>query len=411
MTRSSSRVCRAGAWAALLPVATAALALLAGPLAGPAAAEPGGCDVKPGADSAGAVPWAQERLDFERVHRFATGAGVTVAVVDSGLTTLQPQVGLIRTVSPLNVMGGPYATGDLFDCEDYGHGTRVASIIGAPAVEGEGFLGLAPEATIMPIKYRDSDTADIGGDSAAVARGIVAAVDGGADVINLSLQAPDTPELRAAMQRAADADVVVVASSGNLNGSEIPEAYPGKYADEPGFGNVITVGAIDQNDQLTSFSVSGPQVGVVAPGAQVVAPTQIKGYYAEDGTSFSTPFVTATVALVRQAHPRLKAAHVVNRIKATADPPGVTVPDPGYGYGVVDPYLAVTATRSDVRVSAPQQALPPAPAPDLPPPPDHTLRNAGMVAGTGLLGLTLAVMIATVAVRQVRERGGSGVHP
>lgn len=403
MTRSSHRVRRA-ARAALLPVAAAALAVLAVPLAGPAAADVGGCEVKPGADTAGVVPWAQERLDFERVHRFATGAGVVVAVVDSGLTTQQPQVGLIRTVSPLNVMGGPFAVDDVFDCEDYGHGTRVAAIIAAPAVPDQGFMGLAPDATIMPIKYRDSDTTDIAGDSAAVARGIIAAVDGGADVINLSLQAPDTPELRAAMERAAAADVVVVASSGNLNGSEIAEPYPGKYADEPGFGNVLAVGAIDQNDQLANFSVSGAQVGVVAPGAQVIAPTQITGYYAEDGTSFSTPFVTATVALVRQAHPRLKATHVVNRIKATADPPGVTVPDPGFGYGVVDPYLAVTAMRSDVRVSAPQQVLPPAPAPDLPPPPDHTLRNAGMVTGAGLLGLALAVMVATLAVRQVRER-------
>jgi membrane-anchored mycosin MYCP len=385
---------------------------VAGTLAGvvasafaPAAAEPGGCEVKPGADAPGVVPWAQERLDFERVHRFATGAGVTVAVVDSGLTQVQPQARLITTSAPTNVMGGPYGPADVFDCEDYGHGTRVASIISAPALAGQGFMGLAPDATIMPIKYRDSDTSDIAGDSAAVARGIVAAVEGGADVINLSLQAPDTPELRAAMERAAAADVVVVASSGNLTGQEIPEGYPGSYADEPGFGNVLTVGAVDEEDRVTSFSVTGPQVGVVAPGAQILAPTQIKGYYAEDGTSFSTPFVTATVALVRQAHPRLKAAHVVNRIKATADPPGVTVPDAAYGWGVVDPYLAVTAERQDVRVSAPQQAVPPAPAPDLPPPPDHTLRDAGMVAAAALLGLALAVLVATVAVRQVRERG------
>ncbi|MBD3915545.1 S8 family serine peptidase [Nocardioides hwasunensis] len=405
MTRLRPRVRRAAGWVALLPLTLVCTAALAGAVAVPAAAEPGGCEVKPGADAPGVVPWAQERLGFDRVHRFATGAGVTVAVIDSGLTQVQPQAALIRTRTPLNVMGGPYAADDTYDCEDYGHGTRVAAIIGAPAMTGEGFMGLAPEATIMPIKYRDSDTSDIGGDSAAVARGIIAAVEGGADVINLSLQAPDTPELRTAMERAAAADVVVVASSGNLSGSDLPEAYPGKYAEEEGFGNVITVGATDQDDQLTAFSVSGTQVGIVAPGAQILGPTQIQGYYAEDGTSFSTPFVAATAALVRQTHPRLSAARVVNRLKATADPPGVSVPDAGYGYGIVDPYLAVTAERDDRRITAPQQPLPAAPAPDLPPPPDHTLRDAGMVAAAALLGLALVVLVATIAVRHVRERG------
>ena len=376
----------------------------AGPLAAPAAAEPGGCDVKPGAPAPGIVPWAQERLDFERVHRFATGAGVTVAVIDSGLTQVQPQTRRIRVVSPVNVMGAPYGPTDLYDCEDYGHGTRVAALIAAPAVPDEGFMGLAPDATIMPIKYRDSSTTDVGGDSAAVARGIGTAVDAGVDVINLSLQAPDTPELRAAMERAAAADVVVVASSGNLSGTALPEAYPGKYADEPGFRNVLTVGATDQDDRLASFSVTGAQVGVAAPGSQILAPTQIQGYFAEDGTSFATPFVAATAALVRQAHPRLSAAQVVNRIKATADPPGVSLPDPGFGWGIVDPYLAVTSERDDRRFAAPPQPAPPAPEPDLPPPPDHTLRNAGMAAGAGLLGLALLVMVVTMAVRQVRER-------
>ena len=401
MPRSTTRAPRARVWVASVAAGVWALAV---PLAAPSGAEPGGCDVEAGAPSPGIVPWAQERLGFDRVHEFATGAGVTVAVIDSGLTTVQPQAGLIKFVAPTNVMGGPYAVGDVYDCEQYGHGTRVASIIAAPEVSGEGFMGLAPDATIMPIKYYDSDSTDIGGDSAAVARGIDAAIGGGARVINLSLQSPDTPELRAAMERAAAADVVVVAPSGNLTGTDIPEPYPGKYADEPGFANVIAVGAIDQNDQLASFSVTGTQVGVAAPGAQILAPTQIQGYFAEDGTSFATPFVSATAALVRQTYPKLSAARVVNRIKATADPPGVAVPGPGFGWGIVDPYLAVTAERSDAKVDMPPQEIPPAPAPDLPPPPDHTLRNAGMAAGAGLLGLALAVMVATVAVRQVRER-------
>lgn len=370
----------------------------------PAAAEPGTCDVKPGADASDVVPWQQTRLDYDRVHAFATGAGITVAVVDSGLTRQEPQVARISVTSPTNVMGAPYAADDVLDCEDYGHGTRVAALIAAPAVAGVGFVGLAPGATIMPIKYRDSSTQDVGGDSDAVARGIDAAVNAGADVINLSLQAPDTPALRAAMTRAAQADIVVVASSGNVTGEGLPEAYPGKYAAEDAFANVIAVGASDDTDTVTPFSVTGPQVGVVAPGAQILAPTQIQGFYTEDGTSFSTPLVSATAALVRQTHPGLSAAEVVTRIEATADNPGVAVPGADYGWGIVDPYLAVTAERSDARQQPDRGSVPAAPAPQLPGPPDHTLRNLGLLVTAGLLGAALLVAVASIAVRHTRER-------
>lgn len=374
------------------------------PFAGRAAAEPGGCDVKPGADAGGVIPWAQERLGFDAVHRFATGKGVTVAVIDSGLTQIQPQTKRIAISSPTNVMGAPYGATDIYDCEDYGHGTRVAAIIAAPAQAGEGFLGLAPDATIMPIKYYDSSTQDVGGDSAAVARGIQAAVSAGVDVINLSLQAPDTPELRASVASALAADIVIVASSGNDTGEGIPVQYPAKYAEEEQFPHVLVVGAVDNSDQVATFSITGSYLGVTAPGTQIVAPTQIKGYFSEDGTSFATPFVSATVALVRQTHRRMSAAEVVNRIKATADRPGVTVPDVGYGWGIVNPYLAVTAERDDSRILPKPEVLDPVSAPDLPAAPDRTLRNLGFSLAAGLLGLALLFAIASTVVRQARER-------
>ncbi|MDT0202152.1 S8 family serine peptidase [Nocardioides sp. AE5] len=327
-----------------------------------------------------------------------------VAVIDSGITKKHPQTAPIKTVGSRNVMGAPYATDRLFDCEDYGHGTRVAAIIASPAQEGVAFRGLAPAATIMPIKYFDKDTQDIGNDSAAIARGINAAVKAGVDVINLSLVTPDTPALRAAVQAAGRADIVVVSASGNRQGDGEPPRYPAAYAAEEGFEHVLVVGATDSADMVPDTSVQGDYLGVVAPGVDILAPTQIEGYAALDGTSFATPYVAATVALVQQTHPQLTAPEVVNRLKATADRPGKQVPDAAYGWGIINPYRAITAERDDTGVAGTADELSPVAAPDLPPPPDHTLRNLGYAVGSGLLGLALIVAIGTVAWRHTRER-------
>lgn len=387
------------------------LVALSGPAwaAPPPVAEPGGCTVKPGFPASAEIPWAQERLGFERVHALATGAGITVAVVDSGLNVNnQPQVSSLESTKPTNVMGGGgYGATDVNDCEDYGHGTRVAAIIAAQQEDGVGFEGLAPDATIMPIKYRDSSSQDVGGDAAAVARGIEAAIAAKVDVINLSLQSPDTPELRAAVEHAKAADIVVVAASGNNDGQGVPALYPAKYAEGKDFPNVLVVGASDANDAIAQFSITGDYVGVAAPGVGILAPTQIQGYYAEDGTSFATPFVSATVALVRERHPRLSAEQVVNRIKATADRPGVSVPDAGYGWGIVNPYVAITAERDDSRILPQQAKLPAVPAPNLPEPPDHTLRDRGYAVAAGLLGAALLFGVGSIAWRHTAERRGA----
>lgn len=370
-------------------------------------AAPEGCEVaKPGATDSGAIPWAQRRLRFDRVHEFATGEGITVAVIDSGLSSEHPKVGAIDLVNPTNAIPGQ---DDIVDCQpDGGHGTAVTAIIAAPAEAGVGFRGLAPDARVMPIKYYDPDLRDPGG-AAELAAGINAAVDADVDVINLSLAVSnDLPAVRQALVRAREADIVVVAASGNERASDTASRYPGKYAEDPDeFPHLIAVGATVEGDGMLPQSTTGSYVGVAAPGGDVWAPVPSIGaawYTTHSGTSFAAPFVSATAALILETFPKMSAPEVVQRIKATASDPGVAVPNDQYGHGIVDPYLAVTLPGKEVQLEPERAELPPAPAPDLPPPPDRTLQNLAYAVGSGLFGLAILAGIGSIVVRHTASQ-------
>lgn len=377
-----------------------------GPVTAPApvSADIGGCDVKGGAEDGRAVPWAQERLDFDRVHQIATGEGVTVAVIDSGLDVVEhPQARRIKITRPTNVLPG-FPPTEILDCTDPGHGTGVSAIIAAPRVSDVGFMGLAPDATIMPIKQFDPDV-DVS-DAGNLAAAITAAVGAGVDVINLSLSIPvDDPAVQAAVRAAGEADVVLVTSSGNDLDADTENAtgqhFPAEYADDGrAFAHVLAVGATAPDDSLATTSITGAHVGVSAPGEEVLFASNLSGYAVDSGTSFAAPFVSATAALVRQRYPALSARKVVNRIKATASRPGKKVPDVGYGYGIVNPYLALTAARNDATLTVPVQARPPVDAPARPPKPDRTQQHLAYAVGAGLLGAAALFTVGSAAWRR-----------
>jgi membrane-anchored mycosin MYCP len=278
------------------------------------------------------TPWAQQALSFASVWPLTRGAGVTVAVIDSGVDA-NPQFGDRVLAGPdLAPAGG--AAGAASDADCVGHGTSVASIIAAAPVAGVSFTGVAPAADILSIKITNSDTFP----GQVTAQAIETAVEDGAQVINLSLATVSTPALAAAVQFAQAHDVVVVAAAGNdspdgATGPFYPAAYPG----------VLSVGAVDQDGSLASFSDTRTPVSVTAPGAGVTAafPGSFPQTYNPDsnGTSFATAFASGVVALVRAAHPGLDQAQVVARITATADGPA----GPGAGHGLINPVQAVTA--------------------------------------------------------------------
>ncbi|MFG1915873.1 type VII secretion-associated serine protease mycosin [Micromonospora sp. NPDC048898] len=289
-----------------------------------------------------AAPWPQQRYDPTRLAPLATGAGVTVAVVDSGVDRVHPQLaGRVLTGTDLLDPGGDGSR----DCA--GHGTGVASIIAAAPQPGVAFRGLAPGARIMPVRVSEQQVVQgresgrtVGADEFAQA--IRWAVDHDADVVNLSVVLyADDPEVRAAVRYAQDRDVVLVAAAGNLHDGGDPRPFPAAY------DGVLGVGAIGADGGRATFSQTGSYVDLVAPGSEVLTAAPGSGHRQAEGTSYAAPFVAATAALLREYRPELTAAQVAARIIATADPAPGTGHGGGYGAGVLNPYRAVTETSGD----------------------------------------------------------------
>lgn len=282
------------------------------------------------------LQWNMDLVHADEAHATATGAGVVVAVVDSGVTPSHPDLqGRLR-------QGIDFVQNDSDPTDENGHGTHVSGILAADSGNGIGVEGVAPGATILPVRVLDADGA---GDSATVAKGIDWAVDQGAQVINLSLGADvpvlgDDPAFDASIDRALDHGVIVVAAAGN---SGLPAC------DQPsGQGRLLCVGAVDKRRNRSFFSNFGVGLGLVAPGGSGVMPgpnedvlsTWKDGGYAEEaGTSQAAPHVAGVAALLVSKGIHGQAA--VNRILATADDLGPAGPDSEFGAGLVDAQRAV----------------------------------------------------------------------
>ncbi|SBV28535.1 type VII secretion-associated serine protease mycosin [Micromonospora krabiensis] len=349
-----------------------------------------------------ATPWPQQRYAPDRLAPLATGAGVTVAVVDSGVDRDHPQLG-DRVLDGTDLLddGGDGSR----DCA--GHGTGVASIIAAAPHPGVAFRGLAPGARILPVRVSEQQVVE-GRESGRTvsagdfARAIRWAVDHGADVLNLSVVLyADEPAVRSAIGYAAARDVVVVAAAGNLHESGDPRPYPAAY------DGVLGVGAIAADGARASFSQVGPYLDLVAPGSDVLMAAPGQGHNRAEGTSYAAPFVAATAALLREYRPELTAAQVAERILATADPAPDAERDGGYGVGVLNPYRAVTETggasgRARAAVALVEEAPDPARA-ALGARRDAAEERALVLATVGGAAAGVVVLLALVLPRGTRR--------
>ncbi|OEV07192.1 S8 family serine peptidase, partial [Streptomyces nanshensis] len=276
--------------------------------------------------------WALNFYAAEDIWEHATGKGVTVAVVDTGVDSDNPD--LKGSV----LAGRDYTRGK--GTEDAGrHGTAMAGLIAAhghgPGNES-GMKGLAPGAKIMPL------TTEIGSADSSQASAIRYAVDHGAKVINLSYDGPSIPGEEAAVAYAIAKGAVVVAATGNTPGwhKQYPAAYPG----------VVSVGALGRDGTVWENSSWGSNTTLVAPGEKNVTPDKKyeSGYGYTEGTSDSAAYVSAAAALVLEKHPDLTAGQVINRLIKSAKPltdakgNAPKLPDEKFGYGAVRPFRAVT---------------------------------------------------------------------
>jgi len=251
---------------------------------------------------------------------------LVVAVIDSGIYADHPD--LAGKVLP----GYDYLRRDPDPDDEVGHGTAVAGIIAAHADDAQGIAGAAGSVKLLPLKVGDAS----GASSATIAEAIYAAIEQGADVINLSLGA-DTPSatLEQAIAYAYEQRVVVVAAAGNK-----PDAvtFPASYA------RTISVGgAVADGTALAEFSSRITRVDLVAPAVNNLTTTWSDagpGWGTVSGTSFSAPIVSGTVALMRSVQPELTVEQTRSLLTRTAQPLQ-PAGQPGTGAGLLDAGAAV----------------------------------------------------------------------
>lgn len=274
--------------------------------------------------------YALDKIDAETAWATATGSGVIVGLLDTGTDGTHPDlVGqLVEGYDPdLGETIDP-----TIDYDSDGHGTHTAGIIAAKD-DGQGVVGLAPDAKIMPIRiFNPGYIGDYD-----VAEGIVWAVDHGANVLSNSWGGGGYSNiLKDAFDYALTNNVVVVASSGNFT-TDQHWFYPS------GFPGVIAVAASDDKDNIAYFSSRGEYVAVSAPGVDIIStiPLELGEYEGIDGnpyirwsgTSMSAPYVSALAALIREKYPDANVYQIRKMIEDGAVDIGETGYDTAAGYG------------------------------------------------------------------------------
>ena len=332
----------------LLVVAIAATCALAPPVL---AQEPATACMVPAPGAGSPAPTAQQADYRARLHALATGRGVRVAVIDTGVARHDQ---LARLESGPDLVA-PDSPDPHLDCDI--HGTVVAGVIAARDT------GIAPSATILSIRqssahYR-SDARDAeargAGDLESLARAITAAVEADADVINVSVVSCVAPAVAAklttrplddALRRAEESGALVIAAAGNTGGTDTG-CSPGDVVYPAHGPTVVSVAAVEEPRDHADYSLPGR---LAAPGTVPLGLSPTGGWARGDaasplalaadevqpltGTSFAAPVIAGTAALLRERFPDATPAQLRERLHATAHP----------GSGFVEPLAAVSAS-------------------------------------------------------------------
>jgi subtilisin family serine protease len=277
-------------------------------------------------------------------NKGATGAGVNLAIIDSGIDLTSGEFGSRISTASQDVAG----TRTVQDQD--GHGTAVAFIAGG-ARNGRGAQGVAYDATLVVLRSDTPDSCGTGGtsttsestctfDTNAIARGVDAARTAGAKVINISLGGSAMPQnLANAIGRATATGIIVVIAAGN-DGSPNVDPFAGVANNAAVARNlVIVAGSVGSDDAISSFSDRAGDAAahyLAAVGDQVRAPDNAGTTYLWTGTSFAAPQISGAIALLAQAFPNLTGAQIVDLLYRTARDVGAAGVDSVYGNGILD---------------------------------------------------------------------------
>jgi subtilisin family serine protease len=281
------------------------------------------------------LPWGIDRIDAELVHQYNNkGDGVKVAIIDTGIDLDHPDLTVAGNVT--------FVAGTANGDDDAGHGTHVAGIVAA--LDNEiGVIGVAPKADLYAVKVLDSSGS---GWMSDVVAGINWSANNGMKVINMSLGGGASSTLETACNNAWNngLGIVLVAAAGNSGnrlGTRDTIEYPAAYA------SVIAVAATDQSDRRASWSSTGPDLELSAPGVSIYSTYMNGGYATMSGTSMASPHVAGVAALAIAAGVG-SAKDVRDTLVSTAEDLGDPGWDTKYGYGLVNADEAAGVPGVDV---------------------------------------------------------------
>jgi subtilisin family serine protease len=280
------------------------------------------------------LPWGIGRIKADDAWPTATGNGVKVAVIDTGIDQDHPDLDA-NIASCVNFTSCTWREWwyTRCTCEDgSGHGTHVAGII-AGENNDFGVVGVAPDARIYALKALDSSGSGYLSD---VIEALDWAISNHVNLVNMSLAtSSDVASFQDAVQRVNGAGIIQVAAGGNSGPGENTVTYPAKYP------QVIAVSAIDENNNVPSWSSRGPEIDLTAPGVSIYSTYKGGGYGTMSGTSMASPHVAGTVALRLEDHPGESPSTIEAILKANTDslPFGPTL----VGTGLVNAFKVILA--------------------------------------------------------------------
>ena len=279
--------------------------------------------------------WHHAEMYTERAWTVSTGKNVVIAVIDTGIdidhTSFTGRISSKSYNAYSNSIGLEYVR------DDFGHGTHVSGIAAGAYEELAGVGGIAPNAEIMAIKANRPYLGSFSSDD--LYRAINYASENGADIINMSLSRSnrngasyDALEQQVIANAVANGVTVICASGNNHdNHAGYPAAHP----------ECIAVTATQKGFTFASYSNSGPEIDIAAPGSNIYSSQNNGGYFSQSGTSMAAPNVAGVAALVISLEPSITPQQLQNKLQETATAAGEPGRDDYFGYGIVNAHAAV----------------------------------------------------------------------
>ncbi|MBU1145158.1 MAG: S8 family serine peptidase [Firmicutes bacterium] len=276
-------------------------------------------------------------------------SSILIAIIDTGIDSNHVEfVGRISSLS-YNTVTSQVGLAAVLD--DFGHGTMVAGVIAANKDNSVGIAGITQNTQLLVIKANNAEEGTF--KDSEIIEGIYYAVEQGADIINLSLGGSyANSETEVAINYATQQGVIVVAASGN-DGTDEP-LYPAA------FENSLSVGAIDEYQNLASYSNFGDTIDLVAPGSEIITTVPNNGYATVSGTSFAAPHVSGIIALYLSLYPEATLSEIRSKVLLSANDLGAVGLDEYFGYGMINTYDFLTNEYHEVSfVTSPGTAVEP----------------------------------------------------